>query len=591
MKISIDIGTSYSSICILSPERTVLPVEIGTGASIYGSKYSLPSAVFLENSGELLVGQAAMNKRKSRPQNFHMEFKRELGQDIPIILGDSSFQPEEFYTALFQHMKACVQKVRDEEIELAYLTYPASYGRKRRERIVRAAQAAGLFHTELVDEPTAAAMDYCAEGMVDSGQTLLVYDFGGGTFDAALLRYEEDRFELLAQPVGLERCGGVDMDRLIFQDMLKAIDPGLLKQLQGNQVHRLRLESQLAELAVKAKHHLSAASEFSEEIEIGFDMVPYQLTAEQFNGMVAGMIGHTIEACHGLLEGTHLKPSQLSAVLLVGGTSRVPLVQKMVKQFAGSVPVLCSPDLELAVAQGALRYTDYRQKAEEKYRQEEKTKAKQSEDQYYIVEKERENAKSSTYNRILDILLDGYDDAANITFVKQNLTSDLITAKNNEQRYPISFLLELFSLCNKPMGRIDNIVKVKRASWEFLKGIPHFFFPESVSFTEKKSNIGRMFHIQDDPYLIYDPSFFGTFSYGFAIYPDRIVFRDNEVMKEVLFSKICINQIEIGHPYLIIGPGLYVKVKCCDFLQKNIDTLKQTIFVNKAISWFTNNEI
>lgn len=253
MKVSIDIGTSYSSICILGPDGKVLPVEIGTGASIYGSKHSLPSAVFLEDSGNLLVGQAAMNNRKRKPQNFHMEFKRELGQDIPVILGDTGFQPEQFYTALFRHMKDSARKVRDEEIDLAYLTYPATYGQKKRERITRAAQAAGLFQTELVDEPTAAAMSYCAEGMVKSGQTLLVYDFGGGTFDVSLLRYEGNRFTLLAAPEGLERCGGVDMDRLIFQDMLKVIDPELLQQIQGNKLYRLRLESQLAELAVKAK--------------------------------------------------------------------------------------------------------------------------------------------------------------------------------------------------------------------------------------------------------------------------------------------------------------------------------------------------
>ena len=275
MIVSIDVGTSYSSMCILSEDGTAQPVDINTGTSMYGNKFSLPSAVFLvEDSGELLVGQAAMNNRKHRPQNFHMEFKRELGQDIPIILGNISFQPEEFYTALFRHMKTCAQKVRDEEIELAYLTYPASYGQKRRERIVRAAQAAGLFQTELLDEPTAAAMSYQKANQLRNGQTLLVYDFGGGTFDAALIQYQGDRFELLAQPVGLERCGGIDMDRLIFQDMMKSIDPDILKQLQGKQTYRLKLESQLAELAVKAKHHLSAVSEFSEDIEIGFDMVP-----------------------------------------------------------------------------------------------------------------------------------------------------------------------------------------------------------------------------------------------------------------------------------------------------------------------------
>lgn len=92
MGISIDIGTSYSSVCIQDAKGEVEPVETSTGISIYGSKYSLPSAVFVEDNGEVLVGWAAMNSRKKKPQNFRSEFKRDLGRDIPIVLGDRSIQ-------------------------------------------------------------------------------------------------------------------------------------------------------------------------------------------------------------------------------------------------------------------------------------------------------------------------------------------------------------------------------------------------------------------------------------------------------------------------------------------------------------------
>ena len=119
MIISIDIGTSYSSICMLGTDGKAVPVDISTGTSMYGSKYSLPSAVFVEDDGNVLVGQAAMNSRKKKPQNFRMEFKRDLGQDIPIVLGNESFLPEDFYTELFRHMKACVARVSDEPIEKA----------------------------------------------------------------------------------------------------------------------------------------------------------------------------------------------------------------------------------------------------------------------------------------------------------------------------------------------------------------------------------------------------------------------------------------------------------------------------------------
>ncbi|MCO7137062.1 Hsp70 family protein [[Clostridium] leptum] len=364
MIVGIDIGTSYSSICIMGPDGKAQPVDISTGTSMYGSKYSLPSAVFIEESGNILVGQAAMSSRKVKPQNFHMEFKRDLGQDIPILLGQSKFLPEDLYTELFRHMKTRAEKTYGERIEKAYLTYPASFGNKKKEKILSAAKAAGLFNVELVDEPTAAAMSYCAAGLVEDGQTLLVYDFGGGTFDVSIIRYEDGRFTLLAQPDGLEHCGGIDVDRLIYQDMLGKIDPDTLGEFYKKPLYRMRLESQISELAVKAKHHLSFAESYQEYIELGLDMIPYELTAEKLNEMIAPLVGQTISVCRSILKSAELSVSDLSAILMVGGTSRIPLVQKMVRQFAGKVPVLSSIDLELAVAQGAIGFYNQQKRGE-----------------------------------------------------------------------------------------------------------------------------------------------------------------------------------------------------------------------------------
>lgn len=362
MIVSIDIGTSYSSICRLDPNGKAQPVDIGTGASMFGSKNSLPTAVFVEEDGRLLIGQAAMNRRKSNPQNFRMEFKRNLGEDIPIVLGGRNFRPEDLYTELFRHMKECAERESGEPVELSYLTYPASYGEGRKDRIRAAAKAAGLFEVELVDEPTAAAMCYCAEGYIEDGQTLLVYDFGGGTFDVSVLRYEGGAFRLLSEPGGLERCGGIDMDRLIFQDMMSRVDADILESLKARQRNYMHFVNQLGELAVKAKHHLSAAQVFDEEIEIGFDMVPYRLTVERFNEMIAPLVGGTIQACRQTLEEVGVDASELSAILMMGGTSRVPLVQNMAQGISRTARLLYSVNLELAVAQGALNYRNNRNK-------------------------------------------------------------------------------------------------------------------------------------------------------------------------------------------------------------------------------------
>lgn len=359
MIVSIDIGTSYSSMSMIGPDGKPVSVAIGEDGTVWGSKTLLPSAVFVEDNGNILVGQAAMRSRLRKPDCFRMEFKRNLGEDTPLLLGGRSFRVEELYTELLLHMKACVKKITDEDIELAYLTCPATYRKDKKERLISAAKAAGLFQVELVPEPTAAAMSYVSAGYVKDGQTLLVYDFGGGTFDAALIQYKGGAFLPLGEPLGLPRCGGIDMDRLIYQDMMKAVDPDTLAMLQKKQEKYLRFAGKLSENAVSIKRHLSSAQTATEFISLDLDEWEYVLDREHFEQMIAPMIDQTIHVCEDALTSAGLKKSDLSAVVLVGGTSRVPLVQQMVQQFAGKVPVYVAPDVDLAVVQGALSYRQY----------------------------------------------------------------------------------------------------------------------------------------------------------------------------------------------------------------------------------------
>lgn len=357
MIISIDIGTSYCSGCFLMPDGTVQPIEIGTGSSMFGSKYAIPSAIYVEENGKVLVGQAAMNSRKRNPQNFRMEFKRDLGSSIPILLGERSFLPEDIYTELFRHIRLCAEAISREPIEKVCLTYPASYGSGKRKKLCSAARAAGFFEVTLVDEPAAAAMCHCAEGYVHNGEQFLIYDFGGGTFDASLIRYEGGVFTPLCESEGLEQCGGIDMDRLIYQDILRTVDAydaELLPKLRQDARRNMLFASRLSEMAVKCKHHLSSANVFSDDIPVEFDIIPYELTLDRFEEMIRPMVGKTIQTCQYMLEDAELSVSQLSGILLVGGTSRVPLVQKLVGQFAGTVPVHSAADQELTVAKGAL---------------------------------------------------------------------------------------------------------------------------------------------------------------------------------------------------------------------------------------------
>ena len=201
MKVGIDLGTSYSSICIINKEGKAEPVYVKTDISVFGDNYSLPSAVYIDH-GNIIVGQAAINSRMKNPENFKSEFKRDLGQDITYYLDNRQLLPQDLYREVFSHLKQCAESHAGESIELACITHPANYNDRKKELVKTAAKKAGILNVELIDEPTAAALHYFSGKNISEGNSLLVYDFGGGTFDAALIEYKKGRFNSITPSLG-----------------------------------------------------------------------------------------------------------------------------------------------------------------------------------------------------------------------------------------------------------------------------------------------------------------------------------------------------------------------------------------------------
>ncbi len=354
MIISIDIGTSYSRVCLLNLDGRRKTIDISSRIGIYGEEYSIPSVVFVDDNDKVLVGQEAMNGYKKMPQNFRSEFKRDLGQNFPIVLGNKNFLPEDFYMELFRHMKEYAEEQWMGEIEKAYITFPSSFGKTKREKIVQAARKAGLFDTELVDELTAVAMCYGEKGILEESDVLLVCDFGGGTFDAAVIKYEAGEYELLVPAERIEHCGGIDIDRIIYSDIYSKIDSELLRPLLINEVNRRRFEGQLVEHVVKIKHQLSTVESVYEDIAVGFDVLEYHLSRSELERMISYLLMQIIDCCRNILSNAGLSVSEISKVLLSGGTSRMPLVQKMVQNFAAGISIYADSSPELMAVHGAL---------------------------------------------------------------------------------------------------------------------------------------------------------------------------------------------------------------------------------------------
>jgi molecular chaperone DnaK len=186
MYLGIDFGTCYSSAAVWANgelKRVKEPLKLG---------YSFPSSVFVNEKGELFVGEAAENQRRLNPERYRRAFKRDLGASTPFILGDRQFLPEDLVAAVLKTLKREAEEMVQTPLERAVVTVPATYTVYRKQLMEKATKAAGFTTVELLAEPVAAAMYYdnpmSGGAALAEGEVLLVYDLGGGTFDAALLQ-------------------------------------------------------------------------------------------------------------------------------------------------------------------------------------------------------------------------------------------------------------------------------------------------------------------------------------------------------------------------------------------------------------------
>lgn len=385
LTVGIDIGTSYSSISILGKDGRAEAVKISNGSCIYGDSYSMPSAIFVEDNGEISIGQIAVSSKMRNPSMFKWEFKRELGTDIPYIFGNVHLLPEDCYKEIFIHLKNCAERVTGDKIEKAFITYPANYGKRKVDLVKLAAKKAGILNVEMIDEPTAAAYSYYSNGKIKQGQKLLVYDFGGGTFDVSLIEYTENGFRQMAETLGIEKCGGKDIDKIIFDDIFEKIQNEKLEELKKNSQAYQRFISQLLDTSIVVKHNLSTLNIDKENIQIGFDTFDYQLSKNEFNKMIAPLVDETLNKVESIVRIAGISMNDIDTVLLVGGTSRIPYIQEKLEQLTGKT-VCADIDPELAVCMGAALWN-----SKEKDSCEEEIDSEYKENSEYIEDSDNSN--------------------------------------------------------------------------------------------------------------------------------------------------------------------------------------------------------
>lgn len=349
----IDLGTTYSVIATLNNNGTPEVIE-----NYDDDSQTLASAVYFEPTGEIVVGESAKSEAEAHPDCVVQFVKREIGREDAIVRRFDGFEGMEFdpitiSSLILKRMKEYTEEQGNDEVKNVVITCPAAFDMAQREATKQAGIMAGFNVLDIINEPTAAALNYCCREFGED-RKILVYDLGGGTFDATLIDYSLDQDEKATvktiDSMGDSMLGGIDWDARLYDyicevfcdetalnlaDIEDEIRPTIMRQVEG-------IKKQLSK---KSSHRFNISS------SNGVDQI--EVTAEEFKARTADLVEKTTNFVQALLDKNGMTPDDVDIVLLVGGSSKMPMIKEAVDaMFPGDKKVrIEKPDL--AVAMGA----------------------------------------------------------------------------------------------------------------------------------------------------------------------------------------------------------------------------------------------
>ncbi|HYH01578.1 MAG TPA: molecular chaperone DnaK [Bacillota bacterium] len=340
--LGIDLGTTNSCMAVMEGgEATVI-------ANAEGAR-TTPSVVGFSKTGERMVGQVAKRQAVANPDRTVSSIKRRMGTDYKVTIDDKNYTPQEISAMVLQKLKADAEAYLGQKIDKAVITVPAYFSDSQRQATKDAGRIAGLEVLRIVNEPTAAALAYG----LDKGEdhTILVYDLGGGTFDVSILELGDGVFEVKATS-GNNRLGGDDFDERVVNWMAEEF-----KKENGLDLRNDRMAMQrLKEAAEKAKIELSGLT--STGINLPFitavngepKHLDLTLTRAKFDEITADLVEATVGPLKRALADAGLEAKDIDKIILVGGSTRIPAVQEMVKKLTGKEPYKgVNPDEVVAI--------------------------------------------------------------------------------------------------------------------------------------------------------------------------------------------------------------------------------------------------
>ena len=325
--IGIDLGTTNSCVAVMEGgEAVVIPNAEGNRTT--------PSIVAFSKDGERMVGQVAKRQAITNPDRTVISIKREMGSNYKVTIDGKSYTPQEISAMILQKLKADAEAYLGQTVTEAVITVPAYFTDAQRQATKDAGKIAGLDVKRIINEPTAAAVAYGVDK--EQSQKVMVYDLGGGTFDVSILDIDDGVIEVLAT-AGNNRLGGDDFDKCVMDWMAAEFKKDTGIDLTGDKVAMQRLK----EAAEKAKIELSGVTSTNINLPYitadatGPKHLDLTLTRAKFDQLTAHLVEATSGPVKQAMSDAGLSASEIAKVLLVGGSSRIPAVQDMVKKLTG----------------------------------------------------------------------------------------------------------------------------------------------------------------------------------------------------------------------------------------------------------------
>jgi molecular chaperone DnaK len=343
--LGIDLGTTYSAAATWRGDRPSM-VSLGSRTA------TIPSVVLLREDGELLTGEAAERRAVVEPQRVAREFKRRMGDPTPVILGGAPYSAAALTARLLRAVVDAVVCFEGEAPTDIVVAHPANWGDYKQDLLFQAIHLAELDGVTTLTEPEAAAIHYAAQQRVAVGANVAVYDLGGGTFDAAVLCRDDTRWQCLGEPEGIEQLGGIDFDEAIFQHVKTVIGVETFDRLDPDDPPTRVGVARLRQECVQAKEALTFDTVVSIPVLLPTLQMEVRLTRAEFEDMIRPALTDSIAATKRAIRSAGLATDEVGTVLLVGGSSRIPMVAQMVEAEVGR-PVAVDAHPKHVVALGS----------------------------------------------------------------------------------------------------------------------------------------------------------------------------------------------------------------------------------------------